>query len=341
MAWAGCQADPPCVIQPRPLAAIPLPPQWDGPAKGRKAAAVPASNSLYIDQDWWGKAGPMTRLWTLFHEVGHLEGARCEPCADRRSGEWCRQLGVKDDSSALSAIGRTLQFRSPEKAKAAFHAGFQQLGLDTSVYSQQQVTGYRNGVPQQLTLYEVRPGAWVSGDSLPDWEALFTAAEAQGLGYSVTSSFRLMGQNDDNASSTPPDPTFGSSQIGLWNQRMNPPFPGNPIPYQRGTVNATGAQLGEVAYPGWSEHQRGTALDLSFSNAQDYDTFAILGEQHNIYRDATGERWHYGWGGRRKVDIPGDPLGNLAADAINALHHRNIQLLLFVLVMLAAWEWGD
>lgn len=116
----------PCVI--RPLAGPHAFPgwTWDGEALGRKAASKPATGEVWIDKTYWeSEPNPVARLGLYLHEIGHLEGANCEACADRRAGQWMRQLGLTDDHDAVDMFLRRIQHRNAGEAAENFHEGFQ------------------------------------------------------------------------------------------------------------------------------------------------------------------------------------------------------------------------
>lgn len=306
--WAGCTASPPCKITPRKLEDLPLPPLPGGPAIGRKAVCIvyPDGRALiFVDPKWWNaNPDPSLRLFTLFHEAGHAEGARCEPCADRRCGQWLKQLGCSQDTGTRSAVHRMLQFRSAPAADAAIHAGFtggRSYSADGD-WPQMSAEAWRGGVSSEVVLCEVRPGAWVAEEVASDWDDAFRLAERAGIPYHVNSSFRTMAE-----------------QIDIWNDRMRPIYNGSPNPqppFGERTRTAAGVAKGVAAWPGHSEHQEGYAVDISIALDSDRDQFAALAEGCNIFRDVTSERWHFAHslgGAARRYPLPGDALGNARA----------------------------
>lgn len=99
--------------------------QWDGPAVGKKAQAFPKSKAIFIDRAFWRSIPTVAgRAGLLAHERGHIEGAKCEPCADRRAGEILRREGWPTPRDAQVAALANLENRSPEKAAEAMGQGF-------------------------------------------------------------------------------------------------------------------------------------------------------------------------------------------------------------------------
>lgn len=312
--YDGCQAMVQCRITPRPLESFPF--LQDGAelfnadlAAGRKACALPDLDIIAVDPRWWN-ANPniSLRLWALLHEMGHCEGATCEPCADFRAGEWLRQLGSEGDAKVRAQVLSALQFRDPAVAERAIHAGFMGQGrplyADGSdgetfgLYPTKPFTFWSRGYATEGVLYEVRPGLWFCAEAAPDWDRALTAAELVGIGYSATSSARAM-----------------SKQIDIWNERMWPPYDGSHNRPAKTGLTPAGQVLGEAAYPGWSEHQEGKAADLKFVNDEDRESFASIAEAYNIRRDVASEGWHFAWGGPRRYPLKGDPIGNAQAKA--------------------------
>jgi hypothetical protein len=118
-----CACATPCTFTEVPLEEISV--QWDGPAVGKKAQAFPKSKAIFIDRAFW-RAIPTVagRAGLLAHERGHIEGAKCEPCADRRAGEILKREGWPTARDAQAAALANLENRSPEKAAEAMGQGF-------------------------------------------------------------------------------------------------------------------------------------------------------------------------------------------------------------------------
>lgn len=286
-------------------------------ADGLKAAYVPQLDCIYVERAVWNAQDLDTRAWTYFHEVGHSEGARCEPCADNRAGEWMRQIGWgkgpgESVDGALAGVLRTLQHRDPVAAARAVLAGVEAVGLDgrraadAPSYNERTARAYSGGPAGgfDLALAEVRPGAWVAREDVADWEAFFKDLEELGINYHVDSSFREM-----------------TDQIRIWKERHDDPSPAGAFD-QKAPRNERWNSEGPVAIPGYSEHQSGRAIDIAFpddpseSSGSPRNNAARIGESHNIYRDAVGERWHFAHGGHRKYPIVGDdPIANSEASA--------------------------
>lgn len=122
-----CEAkDGPCTFTTIPLESVNV--IWGGPAVGRKAVAFPARRTIYIDPAFWKSLRTTdARAAILAHERGHLEGARCESCADRRAGEILAREGTPTPRDAARALAGRLENRNGDKAMSDFLDGF---GLD-------------------------------------------------------------------------------------------------------------------------------------------------------------------------------------------------------------------
>jgi len=156
---------------------------------------------------------------------------------------------------------------------------------DISTKAMRTDTGWKDGEAFEIDLVEVRPGVWVSSASASDWDDAFTEGENQGIYPAFDSSFRPM-----------------QEQIDLWTERMDPAYPGVPKPYMRGTPNAVGKVKGVAAFPGWSEHQRGEAIDLGFGGDDAArEAFAAIAADHGIVRNVASEHWHFAWHGIPKL----------------------------------------
>ena len=119
----SCALSPACSFTEIPLEQISV--QWDGPALGKKAQAFPARKTIFIDRAFWRSIPTVVgRAGLLAHERGHIEGARCEPCADRRGGEILRREGWPTARDAQVVALSRLENRSPEKAAEALGQGF-------------------------------------------------------------------------------------------------------------------------------------------------------------------------------------------------------------------------
>lgn len=122
----ACTAKPPCSFRVVPLEDIDV--QWDGPAVGRKAVAFPDRKLVCLEQRYWDAlTTTQAREAILAHERGHIEGARCEPCADYRAGEILRREGAVNVRDAARGLYGGLDNRDSAAAAGALVAGF---GLD-------------------------------------------------------------------------------------------------------------------------------------------------------------------------------------------------------------------
>jgi len=125
----SCSASPPCDLHEVPLEDIDIAFEaWAGPAIGRKALAYPLSKRIRIDPAFWETLRETdARMGMLAHERGHIEGARCESCADRRAGEILKREGTINPGSAMRADIEKLEHRDGVAAALDLKAGF---GLD-------------------------------------------------------------------------------------------------------------------------------------------------------------------------------------------------------------------
>ncbi len=120
---SGCKCEPPCTFREVPLDEIEV--GWDGPALGKKAQAFPKRKAIFIDRAFWRSIPTVVgRAGLLAHERGHIEGARCEPCADRRGGEILKREGWPTARDAQVAALAKLENRSPAAAADALGEGF-------------------------------------------------------------------------------------------------------------------------------------------------------------------------------------------------------------------------
>lgn len=122
----ACTAKPPCTFRVVALEDIAV--DFDGPAVGRKAVAFPSASRIYLEEQFWDSLrSTQAREAILAHERGHIEGARCEPCADFRAGEILRREGAVNVRDAARGLLGGLDNRDSSAAAGALVAGF---GLD-------------------------------------------------------------------------------------------------------------------------------------------------------------------------------------------------------------------
>lgn len=121
-----CTASPPCSFHEVPLESIDV--QWGGDAVGRKALAYPSRRVIQLDPAFWRSLRTVdARAAILAHERAHIEGARCESCADRRAGEILRAEGTPTPRDGARALAGRLENRDGDAAARDFLEGF---GLD-------------------------------------------------------------------------------------------------------------------------------------------------------------------------------------------------------------------
>lgn len=179
-----CTAKPPCSFTVVPLEEISV--QWDGPAVGRKALAFPARKAIFLDSQFWRSLRSVdARAAILSHERGHVEGARCESCADKRAGEIMRREGhTQPRDGARALIGR-LENRNGENAAADFIEGF---GID----DEQTVTGYVRGAPVTISVRDIGDGQLLRADAAERYLAMKAAAARDGILLRCNSGWRDM-----------------------------------------------------------------------------------------------------------------------------------------------------
>lgn len=119
-----CDRREPCIIV--PMSSQDFPPfEWDGEAIGRKAASQPGTGRVWVDRKFWATLPPIGKLTIYLHEVGHLEGARCEQCADRRAGQWLKALKVDHPSQGIQTMLERLENRDSKKSSSDVKRGFE------------------------------------------------------------------------------------------------------------------------------------------------------------------------------------------------------------------------
>lgn len=118
-----CTAKPPCRFEEVPLEDISV--EWGGESVGKKALAWPAQKRISIDPAFWRSLRTIdARKAILAHERGHIEGARCESCADFRAGEILRREGTPNARDAARAMAGRLENRDADAAAADLLRGY-------------------------------------------------------------------------------------------------------------------------------------------------------------------------------------------------------------------------
>jgi peptidoglycan hydrolase-like protein with peptidoglycan-binding domain len=116
---------------------------------------------------------------------------------------------------------------------------------------------YRSGAYLgKKEVYEV-DGVRMTASTARAWKRMKTAAEADGVRLRLNSGFRTMGE-----------------QQSLYNA------------YQNGTGNL-------AAYPGYSNHQNGVALDIDVVSDAAYDWIHANGNRFGFKRTVASEPWHW------------------------------------------------
>lgn len=154
-----CTASTPCQMSPVPLSEISV--RWDGPAVGRKAVAFPGRRTIYLDRRFWQTLRSIdARAAILAHERGHIEGARCESCADRRAGEIMRREGAQTPRDGARALAGRLENRDAMQAANDFLDGF---GLDDGMLLHRERAGALQAPLVALLDELARTGLTVNG----------------------------------------------------------------------------------------------------------------------------------------------------------------------------------
>jgi LAS superfamily LD-carboxypeptidase LdcB len=122
------------------------------------------------------------------------------------------------------------------------------------------VTGYVNGSPRRITISSVGNGKYMRSDAAASFNKMKAAARRAGINLSVVSGFRTMAQ-----------------QRALY------------AAYRAGRGNL-------AARPGYSNHQGGTASDISVPGGYGSRTYNWLKNHARAYgfvNDVRGEPWHW------------------------------------------------
>ena len=112
------------------------------------------------------------------------------------------------------------------------------------------------GLRARIEVFQV-DGVRMTASTARAWKRMKTAAEADGVRLRLNSGFRTMGE-----------------QQSLYNA------------YQNGTGNL-------AAYPGYSNHQNGVALDIDVVSDAAYDWIHANGNRFGFKRTVASEPWHW------------------------------------------------
>lgn len=294
-----CSARPPCEFSAVPLEDISI--IWGGPAVGRKALAYPARKTIYIDPDFWASIRTVDgRAAILAHERAHLEGARCESCADTRGGAILKREGMEVPRDAARALAGRLENRDGQQAADDLLKGFgwsTGFGIDGErSYPARTATGYDNGRAFELALAEVRPGVWVASSAAPSLDDALTECEGANCAPTrISYAFRTM-----------------EEQTAEWNA-----YQAKLLAWE--ASGRSGAKPTPAARPGYSTHQRGKSIDASFASDSARELAAEIFAGHGWERDVASERWHFTHGGLRRYIAPAVVAGVLILAALVTL----------------------
>lgn len=281
-----CTASPRCVRSPVPLEELGV--HWDGEAVGRKAVSKPSTREMWLERSWWGSQRYADgRLVIFCHEWAHIEGARCETCADWGAGVLMRELGSPTSRDALRTLYAALDNRSPDAAMREVKEGHQlqqldaasayrwpqleelELGLEgddpLSSKARKAVEAYRAGKPFGLWVYEVEPGRWLSEAAGRSYLRAKAKAAAAGVTGKLRSAWRSM-----------------SEQVTL----------------------DSGDRAQYAAEPGKSPHQRGVSGDIESSTETMRERFIDFLVAEGWKRNAS-EAWHVDYVGPGTIPVSG------------------------------------
>jgi LAS superfamily LD-carboxypeptidase LdcB len=122
------------------------------------------------------------------------------------------------------------------------------------------VTGYRDGKPFELAVAELEGGHLLAADLVPSAQAMLAYARALGIDVAVSSAWRSMSRQ-----------TYLHDGWKAGHADFNPADP-----------------------PGFSTHQEGRSLDLSFRSGADRERFATeVAAVHGWSRPVGREPWHF------------------------------------------------
>lgn len=277
----GCKASPPCELVPVPLERVQL--RWDGKAAGRKACAFPSESTVYLETAFWDSIPTVEgRLGILGHEVGHLAGANCEPCADFYAGRFLRENGVATPRDARRVMRARLDNRDPVEASDNVARGF---GVDdppllelpkdpTQGLPTRTDEGWRNGKSiGALKLVNADPEhgeCWLAEPVARAWRMVLLDPETVAKRCAPSryaSSFRTYQKQAE---------LRRLYESGAIDPKTNPPRP-----------------YALAAKPGFSNHQDGEAVDPEFATGTAREAFAAIAQKHGFVRDVPGEAWHF------------------------------------------------
>lgn len=91
-----------------------------------KARTWPGDNVIVVDARLWKTASTVDKACLLAHEIAHLEGEWCEPCADERAGSILRGWGIAPEAAEKSfrALIRSRPHASADMLRGYHSADF-------------------------------------------------------------------------------------------------------------------------------------------------------------------------------------------------------------------------
>jgi hypothetical protein len=317
-----CTARPPCILSDVPLEQVVL--KWGGPAIGRKAVALPIAKTIWIDPTFWGSLNYVQGRQVIFcHEWAHLEGARCESCADFRGGEHLREMGHGTSRDAQRTMRAALENRDAVRASEDVAAGFGELDRQRALRRPRPVLAsrgtrvvYNSGGPQSLEGADdyggwELPANYVAAPSdVPELEPGPLSPLAVPLpggnvvkeveGYRQGKAFALQVTeiapghwvNVDAAPSwraAVAEAKAAGIAVGISSAfRDNADQERLYAGFKAGTPGFNPADP-----PGWSKHQAGNAVDGAFKTTAERERFATIAARHGWTRPISREPWHF------------------------------------------------
>jgi hypothetical protein len=246
---------------------------WGGPADGRKAVSQPATKSIWRDKATWARIRTTQGRLALFcHEWAHVEGAKCETCADFGAGVLMRELGEPVVRDAARDFYALLENRDGAVAVRDISEGFERGQVrqaDADVLEDKPrkvVTGFLKGQHFQLRVVEVESGRWLAEAAGRAYLRGKAKAKAAGVSGSLASAFRTEAE-------------------------------------QRAQLTERAEYAAKL---GWSPHQRGEGIDVQSSTTEMRSRFKAHLVAEGFKLNAS-EDWHLDYWGAGAITPDGPP----------------------------------
>lgn len=215
--------------------------------------------SVILARDGFGPAqrlgersASVKRTERVLQRLGLLDKNKVDGLFDKDTLKAVRQFERRHKIEVDGVVGRG-QFR---KMQRVLKARQNPLGRGKVV------TGYRNGSPYKLSVYDVGGGQYMARSAGVNYLKMVKAARRAGIPLSNTSGFRT-----------------NSEQAALY-RKYGP---------------------GRAARPGYSNHQQGLSMDIGGVNSYGTRAYAWLRANAGKYgfrNDVAGEWWHWTYYGR-------------------------------------------